>query len=674
MHAVFFGLPRSGKTSTKNRLIGKPAVHQQPSTGVAENVSRVEIEKTTIEVQSPYAWHVLDSLDDETAVIVEEIYECYESDKEPSVTISYPPAEKDSPHLQGSKSADSQLTKSPSLPPNQKSAKMPLLMQASNPAASSRDHLVKRLEVAVRNARRKLSNYKHPWTIYLTDAGGQPEFQELLPALVSGFSVFFIFLRLDQDLHMKCNVEYLDPRSGKSIIPIEATFTIKEALLQCLATVASTKKQSQNSIKPKVVFIGTHKDKVKSVSHIEHVDKELQEAVKSTSAYRDGIIEFAAEDHLLCAVNNLSSNTDDIKTVQRVVERIGRKCKYMIKTPHKWMLFSIILRQQEEKVLSFSECFEIAKACEINLKDEVRKALSFFHQAGIVRYYEELAELSDFVIIKPQYLFDKLTELIVDTFTFDTVDHNVLEDFKKKGIFPVDVVRKLSTDVDGLTKERFTILLEHLRVIAPIKKDGQVVKYFAPFALSHCEISDTSDSRTTIPPILFTFQSGYCPKGMFGYVAAELIRNKNQCAVMRNECGKFMWQFQEDKIYRNQICFRVGPYKDTFQISYSPSYIKIVCIPNDMSERNISIGSVCCHVRDKVQYIISDIASTVYSAQETVELLAFSCSLPEHSHAAIINLSSDYRPCTLSCPEMDACCQFPKMHLVWFDEVSYHQR
>ena len=32
----------------------------------------------------------------------------------------------------------------------------------------------------------------NPWTLYLTDSGGQPEFQELLPALVAGPWVFFL--------------------------------------------------------------------------------------------------------------------------------------------------------------------------------------------------------------------------------------------------------------------------------------------------------------------------------------------------------------------------------------------------------------------------------------------------------------------------------------------------
>lgn len=81
MQGVFVGFPRSGKTSMKKRLMGKRPSRQQASTGIAEKASRVEIEKTTVQSLSPADWHEIDDLDEETAVITDDI-DSFESQKE----------------------------------------------------------------------------------------------------------------------------------------------------------------------------------------------------------------------------------------------------------------------------------------------------------------------------------------------------------------------------------------------------------------------------------------------------------------------------------------------------------------------------------------------------------------------------------------------------------------
>ena len=63
----------------------------------------------------------------------------------------------------------------------------------------------------------------NPWTLYLTDSGGQPEFQELLPALVVGPCVFFVVLPLNKELNEKYKVEYMRPDNQKyyrNIFPV----------------------------------------------------------------------------------------------------------------------------------------------------------------------------------------------------------------------------------------------------------------------------------------------------------------------------------------------------------------------------------------------------------------------------------------------------------------------
>ena len=81
------------------------------------------------------------------------------------------------------------------------------------------------------------------WTLYMSDTGGQPEFQELLPVLVSGPALFFLVFRLDKDLYQKYTIEYLHPTTGESVVPFEGSFSMAEMILQFLASIASTRMQ-----------------------------------------------------------------------------------------------------------------------------------------------------------------------------------------------------------------------------------------------------------------------------------------------------------------------------------------------------------------------------------------------------------------------------------------------
>ena len=75
-------------------------------------------------------------------------------------------------------------------------------------------------------------------TIYFRDCGGQPEFHEVLPALVSHSTLFFLVFNLSEGLDTRYKVTY-KARDGKVSDPYVSTFTVKQALLQCLASISS---------------------------------------------------------------------------------------------------------------------------------------------------------------------------------------------------------------------------------------------------------------------------------------------------------------------------------------------------------------------------------------------------------------------------------------------------
>ena len=70
---------------------------------------------------------------------------------------------------------------------------------------------------------------------YFSDTGGQPEFQEVLPALLSGPSVFIVVFKLTDHLSQKYRVQFVKSEQQKTVM-YESSFTVTETILQSLTS------------------------------------------------------------------------------------------------------------------------------------------------------------------------------------------------------------------------------------------------------------------------------------------------------------------------------------------------------------------------------------------------------------------------------------------------------
>ena len=548
MHCVFLGLPRSGKSSLIQRLLGKhPSV--LCSTGVAEKVVRVEIKKSTAHI-SGMLWSELEDLDDEAVLVMHNVSRTAPVDVAALTTddpVRLQPGKAFSlglgivrsffaPHTKQHK----QVSFSPPDWHSQVKPKSPGKQGVKPPLDMFRDAFQKK-----GSKLKKLID--EPWMLYITDTGGQPEFQELLPVLVSGPSLFFLVFSLHLELNKRFQVEYITSQ-GRAAVPYEAGLTVQEMLLQSLATIASTSVfrmvgSKKTVIQPNIFFVATHKDLV-SDEQICQVDIALQEVVKGTEAYKNGMVQFASESRMILAVNNLSEGNEDVQQIRAAVERIGRQNDdYRVTTPFSWLMFSNIMQQMKSPVLKYEQCYSVARQCGIDTRKEMNDALRFLHEnVGVVRYYHDVSDLRGFVIKDPQYIFDVITDLIVATFTFDRSGKALHEQFTKKGIFPLDVFEKLARSTEFLPPSKLVTLLQHLNIIALLKKDSASRQYFMPCALAHSESSKSTTTSSTphIPPLLIVFKSGYCPKGLFGALVVYLLQNKMN--------SKLEWELEQDKI------------------------------------------------------------------------------------------------------------------------------
>ena len=683
MQGIFFGLPRSGKTSSKKRLVGKTPSLQQASTGVAEKVSRVEIEKTTVQYVSKYLWNEVSELNDETALVVDDIVEHQLGSTHNKDDTSFIPSEaKEGFTTRERKPSDGKdfkfrirtfvrkvksiVTRKRTQPPPS-SGQLEGLSEAV--LSVSLSSTVQKASSLTRQERQELcprQQRERRWTIYLSDVGGQPEFQESLPALVSGPSLYFLTFPLHKGLKERFKVEY-QHLNGRSIVPFEMTSTMEEVLLQSLATIASTKSHTRldgKAVNAKVLFIATHKDKIQSEQQLLEIDQQLQKTIEKTTAYTENMIVFQSQHRMVFAVDNTSSDESDIQQVRDAVERIGTSTdEYKISLPTTWMIFAITLRHLPERVLTIEKCMEIAKECGIDSREELNNALYFLHHnVGVIRYFQDHPELQGFVIKEPQYIFDTLTEMMVCTFNFEVLGPYQHEEFVKKGIFPTSMLHKLSPESDVLTGDKFATLLEHHHIITPIEVDdnGKVVKYFAPAALAHAELPPDTQ---IIPMLVVAFKSGFCPTGMFGSLVVQLLKDDKR--------SNFEWKLVQDEIYRNQISFTVGPY-DSFRFSLTATCIQVDCISSLNVADRVPLGKVCCDIRDCIVNGVQLITQKLNYNEKASCYLAFNC--PEHEQSASCHLATikfyEGKACTLTCTDTDRIYPLHENHQMWFNEVS----
>ena len=693
VHGVFVGLARSGKDSLMKRLLGKKLSSTSPSTGVAENTVQVKVmeKSTTIAANiEESCWTEMDYDDEAIKLMSISTHGKMLSLKrfrspmyqegilvEASVTMPVHIEDK----LAGNASAAGPTgsinasTMGPATADSQEQAN-PLSSKIIHPPVvpDSYDNVPNPLDILKGALQSKgleglKQHFQKTWSLYLTNTGGQMEFQEVLPLLVSGPSMFFFTFRLDRDLNEYYSIEYECASVGKSY-PYTATSTTIEGILHTLASISAMGtfvyhglQKREAPLQPKVFFIGTHKDKLNpnlAASHIASVDRQLQEIITSITHYKD-LVEFSSPSQLIFAVNNFSESDSDFQSLRSAVERVVSRGEIQMTSPAHWLIFSLALRKIESPVVSYDLCCKIAKQCGIETREELNEALHFIHsKMGLIRHFP-CEDLNNVVITDPRFLFDKVTELIVDTFTFEKVGKSEMDEFKHKGIFSIEEFeQKTQSEIYSFQLEK---LLVHLRIAAPFEMDKKK-KLFLPCVLAHANTSTENVlPPTPVPTLLIAFECGHCPKGVPGALVKYLMTNEMKSSSH--------WILLTDKIFKDQISFRVGAY-DVVVIKIFPTHFEISCIPDPLFEDqrvNSPIEDTCSAVLKAINTGIPQILNDLkYLMDKSQHLLTFQCQVPrckDSSHPAKLILDSSGCSGSLMCQKTKQCFKLPTNSYYW---------
>lgn len=516
----------------------------------------------------------------------------------------------------------------------------------------------------------------------MSDTGGQPEFMDMLPALVIGPALYLIFCKLNQPLQSHYTISYLSPSSGESTIPIQSTYTVEEVMFQALSAITclSTSDQSLNdasdgdlhglgilgsqpsaSTKSKAFIVGTHKDLV-SEEEIEVFDADIQERVRATDFFREDVIQFASENRLVLAIDNKSGGAEEIFRVRKFLEEQMQQIFSKLSIPAAWLVFSLCLRKRPERTTNLQDCLLLAEQLGMP-SGEAKLALWFLHHyAGALMYFPEVPELHDTVINDIQVVYDSVTNLIVNTFKFGRASKAAAERFQETGQFCFGDIKKATANASGdfIPLGKLVSLLEHLHIIAPVNS-AEVSKtiYLMPCVLQNApsqELVVYQESKYNQPvlPLMIRYVCGFVPIGVFPAMIAHLV-------------GQTALKLIEEGIKKNRVQFRFGASRDVITIISRPKHYEIHI--SRLSNAKVPIHEVCEAVRGIVRSTLQVVTSRLNYPFSLSYQLSFECPVhPGGDHLCVVD-SEESSPCFMDClsnPKNPEPVEMKDLHLVWF--------
>ena len=636
IHSVFLGSPGSGKSSLITRLVRKVPKDFSPSTGVCEPVIIVDV---GIEDSSATHASVTVLLQaGEWSEAEFEVSVVRQMNKE-SITITPKRATPRTMPPPAPSTVSLQPHVSHSTTPCQTSGSVTSEMLTSDKADLSRRQLLPPPKF-IHNISSVISKYgydkvqrylKNSFSIYLTDTGGQVEFQEMVPLLISGPSIFFFLFRIDQDLHSKFKISYR--KKDRTVInSYVSSISTEDALLQCLASVDAMDITGQSDVKthqPLVFIVGTHKDLLGSNAEekISEIDRQLNDLI-NRHGYQH-LVQYADQqsNRLMFTVDNYSKSEEDFERIRsRVSEIVIGRDEFAIDYPISYLLFSLDLENMKKSIVSFDECVSLAAQHGIS-KDQVKHLLRFLHtRIGRIKYFP-VKGLHNIVVREPQVLFNKVTDLIMETFSSKSLYQQEFSDFKHRGIISASVFKQVITAEDGIDPNSFLKLLVHLRIISQITSlENEEDRYFIPCVLNHVQASQRPEPVSNIPTLYIGFKCNHCPKGIFGVLINTLLSNIVQ--------SKLKWELIPDSIFRDQVSFSVGRFKDrVVSLKFSSSFLEMVLHPSCCESRRLHISHLCNDIRNIFdESIKSSLKDLHYDSVKTQHYFGIKCDFCSSTH------------------------------------------
>ncbi len=502
--------------------------------------------------------------------------------------------------------------------------------------------------------------------VYVTDCGGQPQFHDISPLFIKHISVALVVLRLIDELSSFPSDEYYN--DGQLVgSPHASHMTLGETLQSLIRSIESHTSQDK---KPKMIFVGTFLDQLKSSNTLVKRNKEILDMlppdIKKLLVYEDLRL-----NNLIFGLNTISREEDSLAISNRIRSAVECSIPLNFKMPIWWSFLDSLLQSLSASlkrgVLSIEECLQLATRFGYALKD-LEAALIFFNDVCIAHYYPSI--LPNTVFVNAQIPLDKITEVSQHAISLRTARSTVntgwtdakWKRFRDEGIITLELLRFFKKHyVEGIfSPEDMLLIMKDLLVIAPIplvETTPHQTEFFMPSLLKSIQPAELDKIRSsfTIAPLAVYFRSGCIRSGVFCCLVVDVIKRLGWNVLLPS--GEAIL------LAKNCIQLRIPKHPCTVALINSFSCIEVyIDLPFPLRNK------ICPTIRKNILSSIELSCEVLHYNNDTPETGIFCpCKSTSKLHLADINEQKDYWMCSL---EARMWGELSEEHRIWLDNCE----
>ena len=411
------------------------------------------------------------------------------------------------------------------------------------------------------------------------------------------------------------------------------------------------------------------------------------------------------DEKILIPIDNTTSGEpqDENHVAEIIRSMILKRVKQtQFEIPIAWFILELQLCHEEEVFVSLDKvkalCDKIMPESQRISKPYIKTILKFFHTLGTLMYFDEVDGMKEYVITKPQWLFDTLTNLVNCIFNKKIILHDSISNaFKYQGILCDELLDTInlsigdtgvdtSTDSDDKDKakkknrELFVNLLIYLRIVAPtdqlhVGKHNQC--YFMPSILPTCNLNADMEKilpvgefgrqvfykhdkeECSVEPLLIEFTYGTIPRGFLCFLAVQLLQKNTKWKLY---CPNENIKWDQ---FDNLIKFRVDVYH------YFALIDRTFCLELQVRVKDKKLTNVYFEIQEAITAALQDICKD-FNSQFTDLRYGFLCNKCPSAPGHLALLSQD-EPIPKNIPDSAQCkyqgTELKDEHKIWLKVI-----
>ena len=259
------------------------------------------------------------------------------------------------------------------------------------------------------------------------------------------------------------------------------------------------------------------------------LDNQVKRLV-SQQKCEDIAIDPKSDHDYLYAVSNNITNDEAVLNLHEKIEELldGVESKHL---PIRWMILELAIKLHcstkgengfyiKVPYITFQTFLDIAKNKASVEQEEAKEALEYFHSHGTLLHFPEL---SDYVIVNHQWLYEQLSKLVTESPEFLSRSDHFAHGILLKHKLPKIEVEESTEMKRPIEMGDLILLLKSKKILASYTLNNEE-RYYLPFVLPYCQQYADKFKFLELEPLLIRFSSGFLPRGFFCSLVVHFLQ------------------------------------------------------------------------------------------------------------------------------------------------------